>query len=141
MQEKQIPISESFSLMKTLGDAAKLHDWNLCGLPIDTFSIDNSMIALNALRWPLMIDPQNQANKWIKNMERENNLATAKQTDKNFVRTLENCIQFGVPLLIEDIYDEIDSLLDPVLLKIIFRQVKVKLNLGKNIYPIFAFFF
>lgn len=52
----------------------------------------------NARRWPLMIDPQGQANKWIKNMEKANNLHVIKLTDGDFVRTLENCIQFGTPV-------------------------------------------
>ena len=52
----------------------------------------------NARRWPLMIDPQGQANKWVKNMEKANNLHVIKLTDADFVRTLENCIQFGTPV-------------------------------------------
>ena len=52
----------------------------------------------NARRWPLMIDPQGQANKWVKNMEKANNLHVIKLTDSDFVRTLENCIQFGTPV-------------------------------------------
>lgn len=50
-----------------------------------------------------MIDPQGQANKWIKNMERANNLHVIKLSDADFVRTLENCIQFGTPVLLENI--------------------------------------
>ena len=45
-----------------------------------------------------MIDPQGQANKWVKNMEKANNLHVIKLTDGDFVRTLENCIQFGTPV-------------------------------------------
>ena len=45
-----------------------------------------------------MIDPQGQANKWIKNMEKANNLHVVKLSDADFVRTLENCIQFGTPV-------------------------------------------
>ena len=45
-----------------------------------------------------MIDPQGQANKWIKNMEKANNLHVIKLSDSDFVRTLENCIQFGTPV-------------------------------------------
>lgn len=44
-----------------------------------------------------MIDPQGQANKWVKNMEKANNLHVIKLSDADFVRTLENCIQFGTP--------------------------------------------
>ena len=45
-----------------------------------------------------MIDPQGQANKWIKNMEKANNIHVIKLSDSDFVRTLENCIQFGTPV-------------------------------------------
>ncbi|MGH0169877.1 UNVERIFIED_CONTAM: hypothetical protein FKN15_057776 [Acipenser sinensis] len=51
----------------------------------------------NARRWPLMIDLQGQANKWVKNMEKANTLHIIKLSDSDFVRTLENCIQFGTP--------------------------------------------
>ena len=40
-----------------------------------------------------MIDPQGQANKWIKNMEKSNKLEVIKLSDGNYLRTLENCIQ------------------------------------------------
>ena len=46
----------------------------MTGLPVDSFSIDNAIITFKSRRWPLMIDPQGQANKWIKNMEIDNNL-------------------------------------------------------------------
>ena len=63
-----------------------------------------------------------QANKWIKNLERANKLAVIKLTDKNYVRTLENAIQFGTPVLLESIGEELDALLDPILTKNIFKQ-------------------
>ncbi|CAG5135171.1 unnamed protein product, partial [Candidula unifasciata] len=76
----------------------------------------------NSNRWPLMIDPQGQANKWIKNMEKQNNLHTVKLSDRDFVRSLENCIQFGTPVLLEGIQEELDPLLEPLLLKQVFKQ-------------------
>lgn len=48
---------------------------------------------MNANRWPLMIDPQGQANKWIKNMEKLNKLEVIKLSDPNYSRQLENCVQ------------------------------------------------
>jgi hypothetical protein len=46
-------------------------------------------------RWPLCIDPQGLANKWIKAMEKDAGLLVIKLTEANFLRTLENAIQFG----------------------------------------------
>ena len=44
-----------------------------------SFSLDNAIVVTNSRRWPLMIDPQGQANKWIKNMEKPNNLQVSSQ--------------------------------------------------------------
>jgi hypothetical protein len=44
------------------------------GLPNDNFSIENAVMATSARRWPLAIDPQGQANSWIKAMEKSKNL-------------------------------------------------------------------
>ena len=76
----------------------------------------------NARRWPLMIDPTSQANRWVKNMEKKNNLQVIKLTDTDFVRTLENCIQFGTPVLLEGVGEELDPILEPLLLKQTFKQ-------------------
>lgn len=70
----EVPSSSKFSLVDTLGDPVKIREWSIAGLPNDSFSVDNGVMVANARRWPLMIDPQGQANKWVKNMEKENNL-------------------------------------------------------------------
>ncbi|KAM6176988.1 dynein axonemal heavy chain 12 [Erethizon dorsatum] len=119
---KKIPCSEEFSLSKTLGDPVKIRAWNIAGLPTDTFSIDNGVIVDNSRRWPLMIDPQGQANKWIKNSEKENQLNVIKLSDSDYMRTLENCIQFGTPLLLENVGEELDPSLEPLLLRQTFKQ-------------------
>lgn len=117
-----IPCSDEFSLKNTLGDPVLIRDWNLAGLPTDNFSVENGIIISNARRWPLLIDPQGQANKWIKNMEKANRMHTIKLTDADFVRTLENCITFGNPVLLENIGEDLDPVLEPLLLKQTFRQ-------------------
>jgi ATP-binding dynein motor region len=50
--------SERASLSSTLGDPVRIRQWNINGLPTDSFSCDNGIIVFNARRWPLMIDPQ-----------------------------------------------------------------------------------
>ena len=76
--------SRDFSLSKTLGDPVKIREWNIAGLPTDSFSIDNGVIVDNTGRWPLMIDPQGQANKWIKNSEKPNNLQVRTFSIRSF---------------------------------------------------------
>ncbi|XP_062820321.1 dynein axonemal heavy chain 3 [Anolis carolinensis] len=131
---EKIPCSNDFSLSNTLGDPVKVRAWQIAGLPIDSFSIDNGIIVSNSRLWALMIDPQGQANKWVKNMEKGNKLSVIKLSDTNYVRTLENAIQFGTPILLENIGEELDAFLEPVLLKTTFKQQGVEyMRLGENI--------
>jgi ATP-binding dynein motor region len=44
-------------------------------------------------------------------------LAVIKLTDSDYMRTLENSIQFGQPVLLEDVGEELDPSLEPLLLK------------------------
>lgn len=76
---KSIPCSENFKLETTLGDAVKIRGWVIDKLPNDSFSIDNAIMLFESNRWPLMIDPQGQANKWVKKRELENQLKVVKQ--------------------------------------------------------------
>ncbi|XP_041458176.1 dynein heavy chain 3, axonemal-like isoform X7 [Lytechinus variegatus] len=132
--EKDIPVSSVFSLSATLGDPVKVRDWQLAGLPVDNFSTDNALIVTNANRWPLMIDPQGQANKWIKNMEKPNKLQVIKLSDPTYTRTLENCMQFGQPCLLENVGEELDPVLEPLLLKQTFKQNGLDyIRLGDNV--------
>ncbi|XP_072168572.1 dynein axonemal heavy chain 3-like [Diadema setosum] len=143
-QVKKIPCSDNFSLSATLGEPVKIRAWNIAGLPVDSFSIDNGIIVSNSRRWPLMIDPQGQANKWVKNMEKANQLSIIKLSDPNYVRTLENSIQFGKPVLLENVGEELDPLLESILLKQTFKVSGVlSIRLGENVIewsPDFRFY-
>uniref|UniRef100_A0A6I8NXA9 Dynein axonemal heavy chain 12 n=1 Tax=Ornithorhynchus anatinus TaxID=9258 RepID=A0A6I8NXA9_ORNAN len=121
-KNRDIPCSEDYSLTSTLGEPVKIRTWTIAGLPSDSFSIDNGIIIMNARRWPLMIDPQGQSNKWVKNMEKANSLHIIKLSDSDYVRTLENCIQFGTPVLLENVGEELDPILESLLLKQTFKQ-------------------
>lgn len=48
------------------------------GLPADEFSTENGMLTTMGRRWPLMIDPQGQANRWIRSMYADANLQVKK---------------------------------------------------------------
>lgn len=117
-----IACSKNFQLSTVLGDAVAIRSWNIFGLPSDSFSIESAIIISNANRWPLMIDPQGQANKWVKNMEKANRLCIIRFTQPDYTRVLENAIQFGLPVLLENIGEDMEPILEPVLLKQIFKQ-------------------
>ncbi|KAL5473898.1 hypothetical protein EMCRGX_G028462 [Ephydatia muelleri] len=133
-RKKSIPCSDVFSLNGTLGEPVKIRAWQIAGLPADSFSVDNGIMVYSSRRWPLLIDPQGQANKWVKNMERPNKLSVIKLSDPTYSRTLENAIQFGTPVLLENVGEELDPLLEPLLLKQTFKQGGVEyIRLGENI--------
>nr|XP_014351765.1 PREDICTED: dynein heavy chain 6, axonemal-like [Latimeria chalumnae] len=116
-QELKIPISLNFSLTTILGDPYEIRQWNTDGLPRDSVSIENGILVTQGRRWPLMIDPQDQANRWIRNKETKNGLKVIKLTDSNFLRTLENAIRLGLPVLLEEVKESLDPALEPILLK------------------------
>jgi dynein heavy chain len=117
-----IACSTNFSLTKTLGSPIKIQAWNIHGLPRDSFSIDNSVMIELARRYPLMIDPQGQANKWVKNTEKENRLVIVKMSDPDFMGKMEKCVSQGVPMLLENVAEDIDPSLQPILQKTTFKQ-------------------
>ena len=84
-------------------------------MPNDSFSIENAIITDNTRRWPLFIDPQGQANKWLKNMEKERSLKILKFTDGNYLKHLEASIRTGAPVLIENVGEELDPAIEPLL--------------------------
>lgn len=53
-----------------------------------------------------------------------NKLEVIKFSDHNYTRALENCLQFGNPCLLENVHEELDPILEPILLKQTFKQVR-----------------
>lgn len=45
--EYDLPTSEKYSLVNTLGDQVKIRDWIIYGLPSDSVSIDNAILCSN----------------------------------------------------------------------------------------------
>ncbi|XP_032591888.1 dynein axonemal heavy chain 7 [Drosophila grimshawi] len=117
-----VTCSPDFQLAIVLGEPVEIRFWNICGLPTDAFSVESAIMMKNARRWPLMIDPQGQANKWIKNYEKNNKLCVIRLNQADYTRVLENAIQFGLPVLLENIGEELDPILESILLKQLFKQ-------------------
>jgi len=117
-----IPSSADFDFCNFLSNAEDVRDWNIQGLPQDAFSTENGVLVTRGTRWPLCIDPQEQANKWVKAMEAKNSLKVVTLKQSDFLRTLENAISFGQPVLMQEILEELDPSLEPIMAKSITKS-------------------
>lgn len=191
-------MSPNLDVTEFLVDPPTIREWNIQGLPSDGFSTENGIIVTRGSRWPLVIDPQCQATKWIKNMEAKNVivLVTAmsiEETDflavtsprdigfkwklrrlmrdkatligkirervyfvvltqrlqsqslrvidfgrADFTKVLEQAIQFGKPVLLENIGESLDPILSPILQK---AFVKSGETLRVFLVELYLFFF
>jgi len=134
IHSKKIPAAEHISLVATIGEPVEIREWNIQGLPTDNFSAENGIMVKGAQRWPLCIDPQGQANKWIRNLEADNRLIVIKLNKDNDMQLLESAIQFGQPVLLENVSQELDPVIEPILLKQTFKQGgSLVIKLGESI--------
>jgi dynein heavy chain, axonemal len=85
------------------------------GLPADSISQENAIFAFKSSKFPLMIDPQGQALKWIRKTEEKSGLKTIKFSDSQFQTHLKSAISMGDPVLIPDVDEILDPIIDPVL--------------------------
>uniref|UniRef100_A0A7S0EN91 Uncharacterized protein n=1 Tax=Hanusia phi TaxID=3032 RepID=A0A7S0EN91_9CRYP len=134
--QNSIQHTENCTIHTSLSDPVSIRAWQIAGLPSDPLSTENALIMQKARRWPLMIDPETQANSWVKNMEKVNNVEVVKLTSSNYLRSLENGIRFGRPVMIENILEELDPALEPLLLRITFKQNNQEMiQLGDSTVP------
>lgn len=127
----KLPLSSEFMIMNFLSDPTTIREWNIQGLPSDDFSTENGIIVTRGERWPLIIDPQCQAHKWIKNMEQKHDLQIIDFGQLDYLRILENALQFGKPVLLQNIMETIDPALMPILTKALIKQggqILIKFN-------------
>ncbi|CAK4824806.1 unnamed protein product, partial [Aphanomyces euteiches] len=120
VQQQALPMSPGFQFTDFLADPTDVRHWNAHGLPRDNLSTENGVVTIRGKRWPLMIDPQGQANKWIKSLE-GSKLDVVDPMMKDFLRKLENAIRFGTAVLMQDIQEELDPSLEPILNKSIVK--------------------
>ena len=149
MMERKIPMTEGITPLQMLTDDAEVAVWNGQGLPTDSVSVQNGAIIANCKRWPLLIDPQLQGIKWIRRKhleivqeskpedwnEEENGpfqpdpekavtkeMKCVQLTQNKYLNAVELAISNGEALMIENIREDIDAVLDPVLMRATIRR-------------------
>ena len=94
--------------------------WQNCKLPNDNICLENATILQRFNRYPLIIDPAGQATEFIKTFNAKK-LSITTFTDSNFLKTLENALRFGIPILVQDV-EKIDPIMNSLLNKEIHKQ-------------------
>lgn len=112
-----IPYPKNFSLTTTMYDQITVRDWILEGLPNDPVSVDNAIIAQKGKRYPLMIDPQGQANKWLKVNQVKNSLAVVNFEETHYLKAIQTAVTSGFSVLIEEVEETLESSIDGLLEK------------------------
>ncbi|GAB6022905.1 Dynein heavy chain 9, axonemal [Chamberlinius hualienensis] len=120
-QENPLPVSPDLDLISLLTDDAQVAEWNNEGLPNDRMSTENATIFCSSERWPLIIDPQLQGVKWLK-QRHQGNLTCLQFGQKGFYEQIETAVKQGSTTLIENIGETIDPMLDPLLGRITIKK-------------------
>ncbi|KAM6276202.1 LOW QUALITY PROTEIN: dynein axonemal heavy chain 11 [Spheniscus humboldti] len=113
-QKVPAPVAEGLDPIATLKDDATIAAWSNEGLPGDRMSTENATILTNCERWLLMIKPQQQGIKWIKNKYGPD-LKAIHLGQEGYLKTIERALACGEIVLIENVGESIDPILDPLL--------------------------
>jgi dynein heavy chain len=149
LEETKVPTNLATATLRgTLEVPVKVRQWAVEGLPSDSLSIENAIMIDKARRWPLCIDPQRQANKWIKSKEKaqlgEDGVVKASDSGQKLQRALENAVRFGRTLLLENVMESLEPALEPVLMRQTFKQGgSIMMKLGDSVIaydPNFKFY-
>ncbi|CAH1986860.1 unnamed protein product [Acanthoscelides obtectus] len=118
-----IPITENLDPLLLLTDDTIIAKWQNEGLPSDRMSIENATILSNSERWPLMIDPQLQGIKWIK-QRYGYDLKVIRLGQKSYLEVIEKSITQGATVLLENIEETVDPVLDTLLGRYLIKKGK-----------------
>lgn len=121
--EPAIPITEGLDPLSLLTDDTTIALWQNEGLPSDRMSIENATILSNSDRWPLMIDPQLQGVKWIKEKNGDE-LKVIRLGSKGYLDVIEKALNKGHTVLIENIGEHLDPVLNPLIGRILIKKGK-----------------
>ncbi|XP_046382890.1 dynein axonemal heavy chain 10 [Ischnura elegans] len=119
LEIRDVPLSANFRVEKTLTDEVEVSKWNYEGLPSDELSVQNGILTLKSSRFPLCIDPQQQAMNWIRKKEAKANLKMLTFSDADFLKQLEMSIKYGFPV----IFQSVEEFLDPVIENVLSKNI------------------
>jgi dynein heavy chain 1 len=116
IDQVSLKMRQEMKFVEFLSSPSERLEWEKQGLPDDELCIENAIIMLNYNRYPLVIDPSDQAPKFITTHYAKQKIQKTSFADDGFMKHLETAIRFGLPLLVQDV-EKIDPVLNSVLNK------------------------
>ncbi|XP_062379463.1 dynein axonemal heavy chain 6-like [Sardina pilchardus] len=111
-----IAASEDYTFIGTMTKKNEVQHWHNNGLPSDQTSTENAIIIKNGPHWPVIVDPQGEAKRWLIKKEGVG-LYKVQASNPNYMKTVERAIRMGDAVLIQDLSENVDPCLRPVLVK------------------------
>ncbi|CRG93244.1 dynein heavy chain, putative [Plasmodium gallinaceum] len=102
------------SFIEFLSRPSERLQWIAHRLPSDELSMENAIIINRYIRYPMIIDPSDQATNFLLNQYADKKILKTSFSDKNFIKNLESALRFGSTLLVTDV-EKIDAILNSVL--------------------------
>lgn len=135
IKEIELPFEQDYEFCSFLGTKATIKKWQIDGLPIDQFSTENGVCITKGDRWALNIDPQTQANSWIKNTYGKS-LKILDINDKKLIQKMMQYVTKGNCVLLQDVAEDLDPSLDNLLNKSLVKSGNEWLvKIGENEIP------
>jgi len=122
MDQREIALSEGADPFNMLVNDSEIARMRGEGLPADRISLENGAIVNKCSRWPLLIDPQLQGIKWLRQAFAGDNLLVLQTNNKRWQNTLMEAISNGMVVIIENLSEEIDSAVEPVLARAVVKK-------------------
>lgn len=121
LKQREIPMTNGIDPLTVLASDADVAGWMNEGLPADRVSVENASVVTSCSRWPLLVDPQQQGARWIKQRIGEE-LTVIQLSNSKWLDKVIFCVQTGSQLLIEALQDEIDAILEPLLSRAVIKR-------------------
>eukprot|EP00930_Biecheleria_cincta_P085161 TRINITY_DN7456_c0_g2_i1.p1 TRINITY_DN7456_c0_g2~~TRINITY_DN7456_c0_g2_i1.p1 ORF type:complete len:2485 (-),score=519.86 TRINITY_DN7456_c0_g2_i1:101-6748(-) len=134
LKNQDIPMTDNIDPLSVLASDADVAGWQNEGLPADRVSVENASVVTSCSRWPLLVDPQQQGARWIKQRIGDELIVLQLSSHKWLERVI-HCVQTGGQLMIEALAEEVDPVLEPLLSRAVIkrgRQGPMYLKLGPD---------
>lgn len=116
-----VPLTENMEVIGLMCTESEIAEYQTQGLPADRVSAENGAIVLNSTRYPLMVDPQLQAIRWIKKREGKS-LKIGRLGEKDLVKRILKSIETGDPFMIENMGESVDPSLMPIIARVAVKR-------------------